>query len=143
MSLKELLAAGRLRPHKTGSQEIEKLFAVVDRDMKDARVAGLSADRRFTIAYNAVLQTSRALLAARGYRTSGQGHHAAAFLALRSLLPKEHRPLLDYFDDCRSKRNLAEYTGSGVTSEQEAADLVKQAETFSRIVRKLIKKRHP
>lgn len=138
MSLKKLLAAGRLKPHKSGPEELKKLFAVVDRDMKDARVAGLSADRRFTIAYNAVLQAGRALLAAKGYRTSGQGHHAAVFQALRSLLPKEHWPLLDYFDDCRSKRNLAEYIGTGVTSEQEAADLVKQAETFSRIVRKLI-----
>lgn len=52
-NLEELLASGRLRRHKPSSKEIHALFEVVKRDLADAKVPGLSADRRFTIAYNA------------------------------------------------------------------------------------------
>jgi len=50
MSLKELLNQGRLRQHKTSKKEIENLLELVRRDIKDAKVEGLSSDRRFACA---------------------------------------------------------------------------------------------
>ncbi|MBI5244430.1 MAG: hypothetical protein HY922_12255, partial [Elusimicrobia bacterium] len=82
-------------------------------------------------------------LAAEGYRTAGQGHHHTVFQALRRLLDKEHHHVLDYLDDCRSKRNLAEYLGTEVTSAQEVAELTREAEAFSKLLHDLIRSRHP
>ncbi|HAM35163.1 MAG TPA: hypothetical protein DCP85_04455 [Elusimicrobia bacterium] len=135
--------SGRLKPHKASAEEIRKLFEIVKRDLADAKVPGLSEDRRFTIAYNAALQAGRAFLAAEGYRTAGQGHHHTVFQVLRRLLDKGHRHVLDYLDDCRSKRNLAEYLGTEVTSAQEVAELTREAETFSKLLHGLIRSRHP
>ena len=143
MSLQEFLDAGRLKPHKATAEEIGKLFDVVKRDLADAHVKGLSEDRRLTIAYNAALQAGRAYLAAEGYRTAGQGHHHTVFMALRKLMDAEHHHVLDYLDDCRSKRNLAEYLGTEVASEQEVAELVREAKKVSSLLHDLISKRHP
>lgn len=56
MNLKQLLNQGRLRRHITSNEEIGNLLRVIERDLKDAKVEGLSSDRKFAIAYNAVLQ---------------------------------------------------------------------------------------
>ncbi|MBI4063077.1 MAG: hypothetical protein HY401_02130 [Elusimicrobia bacterium] len=142
-NLRELLAQGRLKPHKATAQGIGKLFAVVERDLVDAKVEGISLDRRFTIAYNVALQAGRALLAAEGYRTSGQAHHATIFQALRNLLGQEHHHLLDYMDDCRSKRNLAEYMGTEIASKQETEELIEEAQSFADLARSLIRRNYP
>lgn len=143
MSLQEFLNSGRLKRHQASSPEIGKLFDVVKRDLADAQVKELSEDRRFTIAYNAALQAGRALLAAEGYRTAGPGHHHTVFQALRRILNHEHHHVLDYLDDCRSKRNLADYLGTEVTSEQEVSDLIREATRFSKLLHDLIRERHP
>jgi len=62
MNLKGLLNQGRLRQHETSKKEIENLLALVRRDIMDAKVEGLSSDRRFACAYNAVLQLATILL---------------------------------------------------------------------------------
>ncbi|MDE2491763.1 MAG: hypothetical protein KGM24_13030 [Elusimicrobia bacterium] len=143
MSLREFLDSGRLKRHKATAEEIGKLFEIVKRDLADAHVRGLSDDRRYTIAYNAALQAGRACLAAEGYRTAGQGHHHTVFQALRHVLPKERHHVLDYLDDCRSKRNLAEYLGTEVASEHEVSELVREAQSFSKLLHEFIRARHP
>ena len=64
--LKDLLAEGKLRRHRTSPQEIADLFDLVDRDIGDASVQGLSADRRFAIAYEAALNLATITLYCRG-----------------------------------------------------------------------------
>jgi hypothetical protein len=46
--------------------------ALISRDLADATLAGLSADRRFATAYNAALQTAAMATACAGYRISGR-----------------------------------------------------------------------
>lgn len=49
---------------------------LIARDLADAGVAGLSADRRFATAYNAALQAANMAIACAGYRVSAKiGHH--------------------------------------------------------------------
>ena len=55
MSWQQLLARRRVQPHTTHAQELQGLRTVVARDLKDAALPNLSVDRRFAIAYNAVL----------------------------------------------------------------------------------------
>lgn len=51
---RKLLAESLVGKHKTSKSEIDALRAVVDRDLADAAVAALSADRRFATGYNAL-----------------------------------------------------------------------------------------
>jgi hypothetical protein len=55
MSWQQLLARRRVQAHTTHAQELQGLRTVVARDLKDAALPNLSVDRRFAIAYNAVL----------------------------------------------------------------------------------------
>jgi hypothetical protein len=47
LTLKDLLADGRVRPHRTSAKEVADLLRVVDRDLADAEIPQLSTDRRF------------------------------------------------------------------------------------------------
>jgi hypothetical protein len=49
--------------------------ALVTRDLADAAISFLSADRRFAIAYNAALQAADMAIACAGYRIVGKIGH--------------------------------------------------------------------
>jgi hypothetical protein len=125
-----------LHRHKTSHAEVDELRAVVDRDLKDAAIPQLSSDRRFSVAYNAVQQLGKMVLACKGYRvaSSKTGHHATTFEALRLILDRKYEPLIDYFDTCRQKRNQVNYDQAGVISDAEAAEIVDRAAEFRTIV---------
>lgn len=76
MPYERLLREGRIRHHRTNPQEIASLFQVVERDLADAAITALSADRRFATAYNAALQAATAVMYSEGYRAHGTGHHS-------------------------------------------------------------------
>lgn len=59
MAWKDLLDNETIRRHATSKDEISGLGEVVRRDLQDASIKQLSADRRFATAYNAVLQLSK------------------------------------------------------------------------------------
>jgi hypothetical protein len=64
------------RPSK---KELNNLRALIARDLADAAIAGLSADRRFATAYNAALQAANMAIAGAGYRImSKAGHHGVS-----------------------------------------------------------------
>jgi hypothetical protein len=52
----KLLANKEAERHKTSKKELDNMRALIARDLADAGLAGLSADRRFVTAYNAALQ---------------------------------------------------------------------------------------
>ncbi|MHB1362143.1 MAG: SAV_6107 family HEPN domain-containing protein [Thermoleophilia bacterium] len=130
MSLKRLSRNGKLRRQATSVDEIADLLAVVDRDLRDASLKGLSADRRFATAYNAVLQLATVVLRTEGYRTAGLGHHATTFEALPMIMGGEVGDMAYYFDACRAKRNVTDYGRAGSVSESEADELLIVAKEF-------------
>ncbi len=134
---------GRIRSHRTNAAEIASLFAVVERDLSDAAIEALSADRRFVTAYNAALQASTAVMYAEGYRTAGSGHHRTTFEFLKAVSASEFGDLANYFDDCRRKRNRADYVGVGYISDTEAKYLVAEVAKFAQDARDWIRKHHP
>lgn len=71
MNFESLLAQGRLRPHRSNKDEIQEMLHLVDRDLGDAEVQGLSLDRRFLIAYEAGLNLAMIALYCSGYETHG------------------------------------------------------------------------
>jgi hypothetical protein len=57
------LASHDVQRHRTSKRELDEIRAVIQRDLGDAQIAGLSADRRFATAYNAALQTATMAIA--------------------------------------------------------------------------------
>jgi len=74
------LASRDVQRHRTSKKELDDIRALIARDLADAGVAALSADRRFATAYNAALLTAHMVIACAGYRvTAKTGHHKVAF----------------------------------------------------------------
>ena len=89
----------------------------------------------FAVAYNAVLQASRALMFAQGYRPAAAEGHKNTFAFVRIALGKEFEDLIGYFDRMRNKRNQAIYDVAGLITETEARSLFKEAVGFVKLVR--------
>ncbi|MFO7914982.1 MAG: hypothetical protein R6U43_04765 [Candidatus Krumholzibacteriales bacterium] len=143
MSLKDLSDRGKLRQHKTSKDEIGRLFEVVKRDFRDSRIENLSLDRRFSAAYNAVLQLATIILYSSGYSCRGYGHHYYTFQAVKYLLEDEFNELIDYFDDCRVKRNKTFYNQAGIASEKEVREFIEEGKKFYQITTLFLEETRP
>lgn len=143
MTLNELLKDNKLRPHQTSAGEMAELLKVAERDLADADVKGLSTDRRFTIAYSAILQLATMALYAAGYKTYGSAHHYTTFQSLKEILPADYCRLMDYFDACRSKRNISDYDRAGGISGRDADEILAEAKEFKKVVLAWLKANHP
>ena len=107
-TLREWRGNGWLLDHETSRSEIQALLAVVDRDLADCQVPGLSSDASHNIAYNAALQLAKAALAAAGFRAAGAAHHYRVIQSLAFTVGTD-AAALRRLDTARKKRNLAEY----------------------------------
>jgi len=143
VSLSGLLASKRLERHRVHPHEIESLRKLVARDLKDAAIPGLSADRTFATAYNAVLQLSRMALASAGYRVSSTlpGHHQTTFEAAGIVLGSPARRFTDYFETCRRQRNVIDYDYAEVATDSQALELLKKAADYQNLVEAWIAKK--
>lgn len=63
MTWTKLLANKDAQKHKTSKKELDNMRALIARDLADAALVGLSADRKFATAYNAALQASNMAIA--------------------------------------------------------------------------------
>lgn len=145
MSLSALLASKRLERHAPSAREITGLRKLVDRDLHDAAVPGLSADRTFATAYNAALQLRKMALAAGGYRVSASfpGHHQTTLEAARLVLGPAAHLFADYFETCRRKRNVIDYDETEVVTESQAREVLAKTEEYRELVERWIAQHHP
>ena len=73
MKYDELLNSRRIHREKVSRVEIERALNRAERDLKTARmIMGQDRDWGFAVAYDAVLQASRAFMFAQGVPTSQQ-----------------------------------------------------------------------
>jgi hypothetical protein len=99
-----LLANKEAQKHKTSKKELDNMRALIARDLADAGIAGLSADRRFAAAYNAALQAANMAIACAGYRIMSKvGHHRVSLESTKLVLGKPMHKYTDYFESCRAK----------------------------------------
>src|SRR5437762_1371079 len=118
--------------------------ALIARDLADAGLAGLSAGRRFATAYNAALQAANMAIACAGYRvTAKTGHHKIAFYSANLALGSGADKYADYFETCRRKRNVIDYTRSHVATDTEADEIVETASEFADFVETWIDAKFP
>lgn len=137
-----LLNEGRIRLHTFSQSDIEDYVATAEAKLRDAGVAGLSAEGQYIFAYDAVRWAAQAVMAAEGYRTTHQtGHHATVFEFLRQVDAGRWRTEADQFDDTRKKRNRSQYERFGLITETEAKQLIPAASTFLREVKVWLQQR--
>jgi hypothetical protein len=128
MSLESWSQSGYLEQHQATVAEVHKLFGLVDRELSDAAVAGLSADGRFMHAFDAALQLCAIALHASGYKVSkGKGHHSYTINALPFALGRQQEANSRYLSKCSTLRNHSLYDYSGVVNEQDAQELLEIA----------------
>ena len=142
MSLESWLRNGWLLSHRSSASEVQSLLALADRDLADAEVQGLSADWKFSIAYNGALQSATAALAAAGYRASREAHHYRVLQSLEYTIGAELtlRRLLDH---ARKKRNIGGYEQAGAVTDGEALEMVQTARELRHRVEEWLRSKHP
>lgn len=128
--------------HAATADEIGQLFAIVDRDLKDASIQAVSADRRLSIAYNAGLQLATIALAAEGYRPGRDRSHERAILSLRHSAQIDSTTV-DVLDLTRRKRNAANYEQVDMARETEVRDLLAAVKKLRSEILGWLSKKHP
>ena len=144
MTWTKLLGNHDVQRHRTSKKELDDIRALVARDLADAAVTGLSADRRFATAYNAALLAANMAIACAGYRvTAKTGHHKISFDGIKLALGATAGKYADYFEICRRKRNVIDYTRSHVATETETKEIVEKAREFYEFVEAWIDSKFP
>jgi hypothetical protein len=144
MSLEQWRRNGWLVSDDTTPAEIADLLAVVDRELSDARVPGISVDGRFMHAYDAGLILCMIALRASGYRvTKGSGHHKRAIESLPLTVGMEFRDVSDQIEIASRKRGQAMYDHVGVVEERDAEVLIQTATALRSIVLAFLARKYP
>ena len=100
-------------------------------DLDTAReVIKIDTDWAFSIAYNAVLQASRAFMFAQGFRPASNEGHKNTFMFMLAVADEAHKPVITYFDRMRVKRHQATYDAVGIITQTETRNLLSQAEAY-------------
>lgn len=135
---------GPLVPQPTSSAEVEQLFVVYRRHVRDASVEGLSVDGCYCALFDAGLTLAKIVLRCEGLRISGSNMSRALLLdAVRGILDEEGSGLLAVLERGRRKRNRAVYDVAGTISRKEAETLGKTVADFELVVRGWLAVNHP
>src|SRR5438034_8639110 len=126
MSLQNWLQMGYLIKHQATVAEVRSLLGVVERELADAAVAGLSDDGRFTHAYDAALLLCKLALHASGFEVQKRaaGHHALWINSLEFTLGDTHKGTLIHLSKSSKLRHTSLYDHAGVAQKQDADDLL-------------------
>lgn len=142
MSWKKLLANRNVTQEPPSKAELDNLRSIVIRSLTDVGVAGLSADARFVMAYDAARTLSLMVVRASGYRPRSVGGHYNTFLALEAA-DGGFAKLSAYFDGCRMKRNDCEYDFAGAVTDTDAEGLLSTVKQLAVDAEGWISKHHP
>ena len=142
MTLQGWLANRWIVEHEASAEEITDLLSIVDRDLIDAKVAGVSSDWRLAMAYNAALQLATLALAAEGFRPDRLRAHERAIQSLRYTV-RADRNVTDVLDAIRRKRNVSNYERAGAATEDEVKEVYDIAATLRDKVREWLAESHP
>lgn len=144
MTWSELERQRRVSREPTAKSEIDQLLALVDRNLQDAALRGLSADGRFGMAYNAARALATIAIRSCGYRVKqAGGAHYNTFLALPAAMGSTFDLLAVYFDACRQSRNDLSYGAAGVVSDSDATELLEKASNFRDLVTAWLRQNYP
>lgn len=137
MNLDNLEREGYIKKLPVSKRKVEDALGLAKRDIKTARnILEQDRDWAFSIAYNAMLQTIRALMFSKGYRPSGSNQHISVVRFAEMFLEEESVVL---FDRMRRKRHSTIYDTAGIISRKEAGNAVDKAERLIQEIETMIK----
>ncbi len=143
MSLQNLAKIGQLHPHEARADEVARLLAAVQRNLKDAGRRENSAETRFDCAYKAIMQCALIAMTAAGYRpsTNAPGHHQTMIQSLPLTLGVSNDAWI-VLDGLRKKRNQNDYSGAPI-SRLEADEAIANAADLLAAVQSLLRTSYP
>ena len=122
--LAELERKGLITRISTNSRRVKDLLRLAARDLRVARTLNReSPDWAYSIAYNRMLQSARALMFSRGYRPTGTTSHFAVIAFLRSAYSQQLGTLIGELDRMRKKRHVSVYDTAGTISDREMREI--------------------
>ena len=128
MELSDLEREGLIKKIPIAKKKVQDSFNLAKRDLKTAKlILKDNPDWAFTIAYNSVLQSSRALMFYMGFRPHGHAQHVSVVRFVEAVLGEEHATLVLAFDRMRRKRHIAVYGVVGTISKSESENAIKRA----------------
>jgi hypothetical protein len=143
MSWKKLLAEKRVAAEPTSKKELDELRAMAAANLKDARVAGVSAQGRYEFGYNAARLLATVVVRASGYRVIAKnGHHYFTFQSLAAASPAFAKMAV-YFDHARDKRNEFSYDSPILITDTDADDRIAAVEKCRETAQGWIKAKNP
>jgi uncharacterized protein (UPF0332 family) len=142
MPYERLIKTGRIKPYTTRSSEIQQLLQVAYRDLNTAEKNLENApDWAYSIAYNSVLQASRALMFNEGYRPRGGEQHITVVEFIEEKLGPAHTNQVRLLDQMRRKRHRVIYEVASLVSQTEAKQAIAFAEKFVKEIAEIITSR--
>jgi hypothetical protein len=118
-ALDNLVRIGQLKAEPRNGAEAKRLLAMARTRLRDARLPSLSAEGRFTSAYNSAHAAALTALRWHGYRSENR------YIVFQSLTHTLNwtAPQWRALDAAHKKRNLAEYEGFLEVEESTIAEL--------------------
>jgi uncharacterized protein (UPF0332 family) len=134
--LEDLIRDKRIRKIKVPPSEIKRVLERARRDLNTAsKVLPEDSDWGFAIAYNAILQASRAYMFYMGYRPASAEGHKNTFAFMYEALGEDYRETISWFDRMRNKRHQAMYDEAGIITETEARQILRQATEYVSLIK--------
>jgi len=140
MKLSDLEREGFIKKLPIAKRKVQDSFNLAKRDLKIAKlILKEDPDWAFTIAYNSLLQSSRALMFSMGYRPHGHAQHISVIRFIEVVLGKELSTLVLLFDRMRRKRHIAVYGAVGTISKSESENAISRATEFLDKIQNILK----
>jgi uncharacterized protein (UPF0332 family) len=140
MNYEELVSKGIIKRFNASPSQVKDRIQLAKRDIKAARlIMANDRDWAFSIAYNALLQATRALMFAKGFRPgTGEGQHKVTVQFAEITLGEKFQDEIYIFDKMRSKRHRVIYDVSGIVSQNEARQAFDFAVKFVEAIEEMV-----
>ena len=131
MTIDDLLAERRIYQESVSREDVAATLERAKRDLVTAeKMLCIDSDWAFSISYSAVLQASRAVMFAQGYRPASHESHKNTFAFMLATAEEAQKPLIGFFDRMRVKRHQAVYEATAAVTETEARTLFAKAKEY-------------
>ena len=142
--LKKIESQGFLKREKIGNDQVKALLMSAAKNIIAAeKNLAIDEEACYTLAYNAMLKTARALLFLQNYRPSDGRQHMTTIEVAGKILGKEFSSIIHMFDKMRKKRNQFIYEPLLPLSMTEARNAFMTAKKFHGKVRTFLDSRYP
>jgi uncharacterized protein (UPF0332 family) len=130
------MQGGYIKKLSISQSKVEDALNLAKRDITTAKsILEENNDWSFSIAYNAMLQSIRALMFSIGYRPTGASQHITVVRFAELFLDEE---IVIIFDRMRRKRHSTIYDTAGAISKREAENAVDTAEKLVQKIEDMI-----